>query len=140
VVLLKTIFTQILITMKDDLVELLRQRYPQIFAQRPEILCGDGWYDLVDALCESLQFATDYNKAPQVVAVQVKEKFGGLTFQGRDANEAQRAMIGMAAAMSARLCEQCGQPGQVLVHNSLYLTRCAAHAPAGAMPEADRTR
>jgi hypothetical protein len=65
--------------------------------------CGDGWFDLIDTLCERLQFWTDRNKAPQVVAHQVKEKFGTLCFYPREANETQRGMIHMAEAMSARI-------------------------------------
>lgn len=128
--------------MKDDLAGLLLQRYPQIFAQQTgAILCGDGWYDLLDALCESLQFATVYNKAPQAIAGQVKEKFGALVFHWRgEISPAQRGMIEMAGVMSARLCEVCGQRGQEWVHDSLYLTRCAEHAPERARLKADRAR
>lgn len=124
--------------MNEGLTNSLCQRYPRIFALRPNstdvanlwgIMCGDGWFGVLDALCESLQFATDRNGAPQVVAVQVKEKFGTLSFYCHDASDAQRGMIAMAAGMSARLCEQCGKPGQVLVHNSIHLARCAEHAP-----------
>ena len=42
--------------------------------------CGDGWYLLIDRLCSSLQWDTDTNKYPQVVATQVKEKYGTLRF------------------------------------------------------------
>ncbi|WP_312938407.1 hypothetical protein [Stutzerimonas nitrititolerans] len=129
--------------MQEPKKERLCQRYPVIFkhhrksmADAPQpwgVICGDGWFDLLDTLCAQLQFATDRHGAPQVVAVQVKEKFGTLSFYCKDANEAQRGMIAMAAAMSARLCERCGQPGQTLVDNGLWQTRCQAHAPEGAM-------
>lgn len=108
----------------------LRQRYPAIFANLHwGFMCNDGWFDLIDVLCEQLQFATDRNGAPQVVAVQVKEKFGTLSFYTQNANKAQRGMIAMAAAMSARLCETCGQPGRTLVAGAFWQTRCAAHTP-----------
>ena len=129
--------------MKKELDELLCQRYPLIFADRRRSIkescmgwgfsCGDGWFDLIDTLCERLQFWTDRNKAPQVVAQQVKEKFGTLCFYPREANEKQRGMIYMAEAMSARICDQCGKPGQTLVHEFWHMTRCAEHAPAGAI-------
>lgn len=130
--------------MKKELDELLCQRYPLIFAERHlsqmetcmcwGIACGDGWFDLIDSLCERLQFWTDRNKAPQVVAIQVKEKFGTLCFYPRGAaSQEQRGMIHMAEAMSARICDQCGKPGQTLVHEHWHMTRCAEHAPAGAI-------
>lgn len=129
--------------MKKELNELLRQRYPLIFVERHLsqmqtsmcrlIACGDGWFDLIDTLCERLQFWTDHNKAPQVVALQVKEKFGTLCFYPLDANQTQRGMIYMAEAMSTRICDQCGKPGQTLVHEFWHMTRCKEHAPADAI-------
>lgn len=123
--------------------DLLCQRYPAIFKHRNKatadatmpwrVMCGDGWFDLLDTLCSQLQFATDRNGAPQVVAVQVKEKFGTLSFYCMDASDAQRGMIAMAAAMSARLCERCGRAGKTLVDNCLWQTRCPDHAPEGAV-------
>jgi len=114
----------------QEQLEQLRQRYPAIFANlRWGFMCHGGWFDLIDALCEQLQFATDHNGAPQVVAVQVKEKFGTLSFYTQDASKAQRGMISMAAAMSARLCEMCGQPGRTLVGGAFWQTRCPVHAP-----------
>lgn len=131
--------------MEKELDELLCQRYPLIFADRRRSIkescmgwgfsCGDGWFDLIDTLCERLQFWTDHNRAPQVVASQVKEKFGTLRFYVREANQAQQGMIYMAEAMSARVCEQCGKPGQTLVHGHTHMTRCAEHAPEGAITQ-----
>ena len=64
--------------MRKDLDNLLCQRYPLIFADRSRSIkescmgwgfsCGDGWFDLIDSLCERLQFWTDHNHAPQIVA------------------------------------------------------------------------
>lgn len=133
--------------MKKELDALLCERYPLIFADRNRPMtetcmcwgfdCGDGWFDLIDTLCERLQFWTDHNKAPQVVAVQVKEKFGELRFYPNLASEEQFGMITMAEAMSARICEQCGKPGQLLISGG-YLTRCPEHAPkSGPAPRAE---
>jgi len=46
----------------------------------------------------------------------------------------QLALIGMAQALSFHTCEQCGRPGQILVHEFFHLTRCVEHAPIGAVP------
>lgn len=128
--------------MKKKLDVLLCERYPLIFAERHRSIkescmgwgfsCGDGWFDLIDALCERLQFWTDHNKAPQVVAVQVKEKYGQLCFYQRFASDEQLGMIAMAEGISTRICDQCGKPGQVLVSGA-FMTRCPDHAPEEAM-------
>jgi hypothetical protein len=119
----------------------LRTDYPQIFAvERTSesdglavasqfatkgFECGDGWFDLIDVLCLNLQHATK-NGAPQVVAVQVKEKFGGLRFCAVGSNDEQAGMIQLAETMSARLCEVCGNRGR-LVRNGSIKTRCPEH-------------
>ena len=131
--------------MKKELDARLCERYPLIFGDRDRSIketcmgwgfsCGVGWFDLIDTLCERLQFWTDHNKAPQVVAVQVKEKWGELCFYPSRASEQQLGMICMAEAMSARICDQCGKPGQMLVHGLCHMTRCAEHAPVGAITE-----
>lgn len=133
--------------MKNELDALLCERYPLIFANRTRsirescmgrgVACGDGWFTLIDTLCERLQFWTEHNGAPQVVATQVKEKWGELCFYAHGANDEQLGMIAMAKAMSARMCETCGQPGQVLVSGGIFLTRCPMHAPTGAITHAE---
>lgn len=104
--------------MSPELDRKLCERHPKIFANRhgdPDSTamcrgfeCGDGWYALIDALCGALQRETDLGNAPQLVAAQVKEKFGTLRFYTRHASERQRGMIQLAEAMSARICEVCG--------------------------------
>lgn len=131
--------------MKPELDQLLFDRYPRIFVEgntpsmqsqmRWGIACKDGWFDLLDVLCERLQFSTDHNSAPQAVAVQVKEKLGELRFYADDLNEVQRGMIQMATSMSRRICEQCGSQGQVLVYGHHHATLCREHAPDGAVTQ-----
>lgn len=49
---------------------------------------------------------------PQVVASQVKEKFGTLRFYYDGGDERIRGMEIMAESMSSRVCEVCGKPGE----------------------------
>jgi len=130
--------------MKRELDDLLCQRYPLIFAERNRSMketcmcwgfaCGDGWFDLIDALCERLQYWTDHNGAPQVVAIQVKEKWGQMCFYPRGTiSQEQQGMIWMAEALSARICDQCGAPGQIQVHGLQHMTRCAEHLLEGSI-------
>ena len=105
--------------MSPELENKLYEKYPKIFADHnksPQETCmcwgiavGDGWYDLIDVLCQALTYTfttsveideedakrlsiegdkfsdgkTHYFfsvRPPQVVADQVKEKFGTLRF------------------------------------------------------------
>jgi len=128
--------------MRKELDDLLCERYPKIFAERhePETLLswgfafGDGWFDLVDVLCRELQYRTSKGD-PQVLASQVKEKFGLLSFHWRgEISKEQRAMISLAEGLAQRICEQCGSPGQVLIQGGIRATRCTDHALDGAVP------
>lgn len=129
--------------MKDELQNKLFDRYPAIFAEcslpdNESAMCrgievGDGWFDLIDALCARLQWATDHDGAPQVVATQVKEKFGRLRFYRYEASEQQVGMIDLAAELSGRICDVCGNlGGGVAISRSLFATRCVEHTEASA--------
>lgn len=127
--------------MNDKLTTSLLTRHPRIFSNWKDFghdfgfECGDGWFELIDTLCEQLQFWTDHNHAPQVAAEQVKEKFGALRFYAQSSiSPEQLGMIEMASAMSAHICERCGQPGKKLNDGGLWLTRCKVHAPPGSRP------
>lgn len=71
---------------------------------------------------------TDLNGAPQVVATQVKEKYGELRFYVQAADKYQHGMIAFATAMSAQLCEKCGHPGKRFKRDGWLVTRCEKHA------------
>lgn len=119
--------------MRQELTEKLHASYPAIFPKRIGFACGDGWFDLIDQLCERLQFDIEHNKQPQIVAVEAKEKFGGLRFYVDGATDRQRGMIDFACALSHRICDQCGGPGRHVIADFYEMTRCAAHTPPGAM-------
>ncbi|MBS0211577.1 MAG: hypothetical protein JSR26_00165 [Proteobacteria bacterium] len=76
-----------------------------------------------------MQSETDHEGAPQVVARQVKEKFGSLRFHAIQASERQRAMIRLARVLSLRICEGCGAPGTPR-ETGRHATLCDAHADA----------
>lgn len=127
--------------MSPELDRQLCEKYPKIFANRngdpKETLmywgfeCGDGWYDLIDRLCSNLQWNTDKNnhtgKYPQVVAVQVKEKFGGLRFYVDRSTDVQEAVIGFVENLSYHTCDVCGAPGKQR-GSGWVTTRCDEHA------------
>jgi hypothetical protein len=126
--------------MKDELDQQLCQKYPKIFVDRfgdpKETLmcwgfeCGDGWYKILDSLCGAIQHYIDWNndtrelllrdnpnnvtvpeEIPQVVAVQIKEKFGGLRFYYNGGDDRIYGMVRMAEAWADNTCEVCGEAG-----------------------------
>ena len=116
------------------------KKYPKIFGGKDKPIteslipfgleCGNGWYWLIDQLCQSIQSHVDNieesakirNSARltgsvlgppeetdrQVVAEQVKEKFGGLRFYVEKADDEVYGMIELAEHMSYSICERCG--------------------------------
>lgn len=181
-------------------------KYPKIFVDRdkgPRESCmhwglavGDGWYNLIDAACSTIQnhidssikyakFQTKHNEivtavragdmtlfnkhyakmeekwrnqileqmlqpdnneesrlgyghgirpiepiCSQLVADQVKEKFGGLRFYHHGGDELCNGVIDMAQAMSFRICEECGSPGKV-GGKAWIRTLCPTHIKKG---------
>lgn len=115
----------------------LFERYPEIFRERnlPKessemywgLQVGDGWHPLLESLCRDLQNATDTNGSPQVVATQVKSKFGRLRFHAHRQDDRQKAMIELAEEASARTCDICGAPGELVPSRRSSSTRCAQH-------------
>jgi len=48
----------------------------------------------------------------QVVAIQIKEKFGTLRFYYNGGDDTIGGMVRMAESMSSVTCEECGNPGK----------------------------
>jgi hypothetical protein len=89
---------------------------------------GDGWYNIIDNLCEGIQTYCDEKKATddpefQVVAVQVKEKFGGLRFYVNGGDEHIYKLIHASEEESYKTCEDCGSPGK-LDRSGWWSTTC----------------
>jgi hypothetical protein len=61
------------------------------------------------------------------VAVQVKEKFGGLRFYVHAATDKHYQYISFAESMSYRTCEECGAPGKTYT-DGWHTTLCDIHA------------
>lgn len=124
----------------------LCEKYPKIFRDRYAPMnqtamcwgfdCGSGWYQIIDTLCAVIQNHIDnysmikngvVEKPHQVVATQVKEKYGTLRFYVDYADDYVYGAIAMAESMSARTCEICGAAGKI--RGDFWLsTRCDEHA------------
>lgn len=107
--------------------------------------CGDGWHDLIDCLCSCIQHHVDWKlkgqeqqvaagRLPpedslseeqlQVVADQVKEKFGGLRFYYTGGDDEIRGMVRLAESLSFKTCEDCGAPGELRKTRHWWRTLC----------------
>ncbi len=92
---------------------------------------GDGWYNIIDSLCANIQNHIDWQTkqgktVSQVVATQVKEKFGTLRFYYNGGDDVIDGMVRMAESMSAVTCEECGAPGTT-GGQGWITTRCETH-------------
>lgn len=87
--------------------------------------CKDGWLPLIQELIEKL-IAAGWNKE----ICCIKEKFGALRFYINEGNEEIFKLIGEYETKSSRMCDICGEPGD-LRKGSWLTTRCDAHAPEG---------
>lgn len=130
--------------MSPELDNKLVMRYPEIFKNRYGDMrttamcwgfdCGDGWYNLLDTACGLIQHhinwrnkgAAPEDQITQLVAEQVKEKFGGLRFYTMGGDEYTSGIVALAEALSARTCEQCGSPGKLRGRGWIY-TACDEH-------------
>lgn len=121
--------------MNDELDKQLCEKYPKIFKNRhahsteTAMFWGfehsDGWYKILDSLCGQIQSYIDWKNrsaaagyenfkpVEQVVATQVKEKFGGLRFYYKGGDEHISGMVRMAESWASITCEVCGQPGEI---------------------------
>ena len=73
----------------EELQEQLYKKYPDIFIEKDVpmsqtcmcwgIDCDDGWYNLIDDLCEQLTLIKKLTGV-QIIATQVKEKYASLRF------------------------------------------------------------
>ena len=128
--------------MSPELEAKLVQKYPMIFKCNDDstskiwgLECDDGWYDLLDCLCFSIQNHIDFalkdtqlsdeeRTELQVVAQQVKSKFGGLRFYSCGGDVYTDGMVKMAESMSHRVCESCGNKARQQTVGTWIHTTC----------------
>jgi hypothetical protein len=82
---------------------------------------------MIDEVLAKEQYQNVPAACPQVVAVQVKSKFGSLRFYVNGGDDYTRGVISMAEAMSAVTCEECGASGK-LRDDGWVSTLCDTHA------------
>lgn len=96
----------------------MEEQFPKIFSGAYGGFAVDpGWWPILEQLCAYIQHHIDWKnkqeeKCPQVVAEQIKEKFGGLRFYYTGGDDTIDGMVRMAEAWADYSCEQCGNPGK----------------------------
>lgn len=140
--------------MKQELDEYLCKVYPKIFANRHKDMtetamcwgfdCGDGWFQILNQLCNNIQHHINWkNKdgevVAQVVADQVKEKFGTLRFYYTGGDDYISGLVSMAESMSGVTCEECGAPGES-GGSGWITTLCETHRAEREQKRAERLK
>ncbi len=120
--------------MKQELADKLYQKYPEIFSGRHNdtnpihygIAVLDGWYNIIDTAFFAIQqhINSRNGSVSQVVAIQIKEKFGTLRLYCDGGDEYISGIIRYAEIISAVICEVCGAPGKVCNDDGFYKCRC----------------
>jgi hypothetical protein len=139
--------------MHDLLDKYLCKKYPKIFAERDKsemescmhwgLAVGNGWFSLIDDLCSRIQSHIDSSnesidkgyttftksKVPQVVALQVKEKFAGLRFYYSGGDDYIQGIVDFAEDLSYSICENCGMMNEDVGRNTQgwHVTTCKNH-------------
>tara|TARA_R110000824_G_scaffold89748_4_gene219784 strand:+ start:2091 stop:2492 length:402 start_codon:yes stop_codon:yes gene_type:complete len=109
--------------MTPELQNSLYERYPKIFRQKDMsiqetcmcwgICTGDGWYDIINMLCNAIQHRIESKSNSElpiqsVEATQVKEKWGSLRFYYEGGDEYIEGLVSMAELLSSVTCLSCG--------------------------------
>ena len=120
--------------MDQELQNQLFEKYPEIFSNRLKsptescmsmgIECGNGWYDLINSICQIVESLNKNIKDRNRLIAgnnetiidfkfdQIKEKFGGLRAYYSGGNDYIRGLVTMAETMSYKICEVCGNKGK----------------------------
>lgn len=129
------------------------KKYPRLFKQKNlsimdsamclGVQCESGWYWLVDAMCEVIQFNVDFNKTRQVEFTTVKEKYGQLIVYWNFVSNPEpvrdelreeydqgliEGIISSFEVVSTHTCEICGNRGFLCHQGSWVKTLCFDHA------------
>jgi len=83
---------------------------------------SNGWLGLIKEMMEDI-ISMGWDKQ----VCQVKEKFGGLRFYINSASNEVHDRITQAENLSYKVCEMCGESGELRTDIGWYLTLCDTH-------------
>lgn len=127
--------------MNIDNTKKLIEAAPSLYGDSFYFECGDGWFDIL--LQASIDLEREIQAYPKeerenVVALQVKEKYGTLRFYISYYTEELDEIIQRAESQSACTCETCGQSGKLRGSFWLY-TACDEHTRDLDKPNEDKS-
>ena len=113
----------------------LFEKYPQLFRDKDSpmthtamcwgIEVGDGWYGIIDELCERIQTHCDNNGYDEVRFSQIKEKYGTLRVYVNFGSDEIYDYIDEAQERSSHVCEVCGSKrGKIRTDLGWLSVRC----------------
>lgn len=111
--------------MDNNLQNKLFDAYPSLFSNKDKtymrscmawgIECGDGWYEILDGLCNLIlqhEQQMDLDQYYPVKFDQVKEKYGGLRVYFSGGDDYIEGLVDMTESISYKTCEVCGNAGK----------------------------
>ena len=119
--------------MSPDKQQALYDKYPELFERHilpatQTCMCwgittGDGWYDIIDRLCQRITDHCSDNDIELPRFEQVKEKFGGLRVYFHESVGPVMIQFAVEAEnASVQTCEETGRPGTLYLCGSWYRT------------------
>ena len=115
--------------MSENNTKRLIEAAPSLYGNAFYFECGDGWFNILLEASTSLQKQIEtYSKdvRDDIVAMQVKEKYGTLRFYLSYYNEELDEIVQQVEKKSACTCEVCGSVGKLRGGMWLY-TACDDH-------------
>lgn len=113
--------------------EQLIERFPQLYIHprwgKIQFEINNGWFDLILNL--SLEIEKCVNSSENKiwpVAMQVKEKFGGLRFYVDNSDDDIDNIIAKYENLSIETCDVCGKTGKRESVNRWLSVRCTEHS------------
>jgi hypothetical protein len=103
--------------MTEENILKLFSKHPTIFVRQVSPQCSDGWFDLIDTACHLIEHRLTNYPEVSFNLLQIKEKFGTMSFYYSGGDEYIRGVVHHAMAMSAAICEITGNVG------SLHITK-----------------
>ncbi len=113
--------------MRPELIAELRHRHEILLSATCAILCGDGWFNLLDCLLESIEIAPEHSQE-RIRIEEIKSKYGSLRIEWDGSSACASALVQMAEALSERTCETCGSPGALTEKGDWLTVACRTHA------------
>jgi len=115
--------------------------YPALFpvsdrseggARMARILCGKGWFPLIEVLCDKIQDEIDDQALRQATIIGISEKFGVMRVTCQGSSQSVRKLVEAAERTSASFCEVCGSAGLTQRTNHGWIKTLCSSCTVGA--------